>query len=323
VALASGSVVLGLAAGCSTGDRNAAAPARTETVIRTVTKAAAAAPPPHRRPALPISPSYATYTGTYFKLDYPDTWDVEAAEVRKGGYYDTTIRSLSDPGLMIRVDVTPGASADAYTSANDVEGFLAGQPGYRRLRFAPVTFAGYDGVDWEFIVPEKGVLLHKQDTFFNDESGHGFAILTQAPAGQFARWRSAFEQVRQSLLVTPPPAEPVPSDSSATDFCASHACIDNFDNGSGYIVQCNDGMWSHSGGLQGACSYHGGESSNVYSGSSSKDYGSGSNGYDGSGSGTDLGPANGYTVTCADGSISHSGGIQGACSHHGGVAGGP
>jgi hypothetical protein len=33
----------------------------------------------------------------------------------------------------------------------------------------------------------------------------------------------------------------------------------------------------------------------------------------------DLGPGDGYTVPCADGSISHSGGIQGACSHHGGV----
>jgi hypothetical protein len=46
---------------------------------------------------------------------------------------------------------------------------------------------------------------------------------------------------------------------SGGDFCSTHACIDNFDNGSGYIVQCADGMWSHSGGLSGACSYHGGE----------------------------------------------------------------
>ena len=28
---------------------------------------------------------------------------------------------------------------------------------------------------------------------------------------------------------------------------------------------------------------------------------------------------NGYQVTCQDGTISMSGGIQGACSHHGGV----
>jgi hypothetical protein len=44
-----------------------------------------------------------------------------------------------------------------------------------------------------------------------------------------------------------------------TGFCDTHACIPNFYNGSGAIVQCNDGMWSHSGGEAGACSYHGGE----------------------------------------------------------------
>jgi hypothetical protein len=35
---------------------------------------------------------------------------------------------------------------------------------------------------------------------------------------------------------------------------------------------------------------------------------------------TVLPPGNGYPVVCNDGSISTSGGIQGACSHHGGVA---
>ncbi len=32
-----------------------------------------------------------------------------------------------------------------------------------------------------------------------------------------------------------------------------------------------------------------------------------------------FGSGNGYPVTCADGTVSDSGGIQGACSHHGGV----
>lgn len=47
----------------------------------------------------------------------------------------------------------------------------------------------------------------------------------------------------------------------ATDaeFCSSHSCIANFPNGNGYIVQCQDGGWSHSGSLSGACSDHGGE----------------------------------------------------------------
>lgn len=42
-------------------------------------------------------------------------------------------------------------------------------------------------------------------------------------------------------------------------FCSTNQCIANFPNGNGYIVQCADGEWSHSGGLSGACSDHGGE----------------------------------------------------------------
>jgi hypothetical protein len=34
--------------------------------------------------------------------------------------------------------------------------------------------------------------------------------------------------------------------------------IPNYDNGNGYPVECADGMWSQSGGIQGACSSHGG-----------------------------------------------------------------
>ncbi len=33
----------------------------------------------------------------------------------------------------------------------------------------------------------------------------------------------------------------------------------------------------------------------------------------------DFGEGNGYVVECVDGTLSDSGGIQGACSHHGGV----
>jgi hypothetical protein len=62
-----------------------------------------------------------------------------------------------------------------------------------------------------------------------------------------------------------PPAEAPGSYSHATDsqFCSSHACIPNFPNGNGYIIQCVDGEWSHSGGLSGACSDHGGEADSL------------------------------------------------------------
>jgi hypothetical protein len=51
---------------------------------------------------------------------------------------------------------------------------------------------------------------------------------------------------------------PSTSPAGSTDFCSTHACIPNYDNGTGSTVQCSDGTYSHSGGKQGACSHHGG-----------------------------------------------------------------
>lgn len=81
----------------------------------------------------------------------------------------------------------------------------------------------------------------------------------------------------------------------------------------GYPVVCADGWISHSGGIQGACSHHGGigdyaRTLELPSSSSPTQWGG------------VAGPRyNGYSIVCADGWISHSGGRQGACSRHGGV----
>ena len=49
--------------------------------------------------------------------------------------------------------------------------------------------------------------------------------------------------------------------SPPSNFCSYFACIPSFwKNTKGYVDQCIDGMYSHSGGRQGACSYHVGES---------------------------------------------------------------
>ncbi|HEY6886723.1 MAG TPA: DUF3761 domain-containing protein, partial [Solirubrobacter sp.] len=52
--------------------------------------------------------------------------------------------------------------------------------------------------------------------------------------------------------------EPGADSPSGADFCSTHVCIPNYDNGTGTTVQCADGTYSHSGGKQGACSHHGG-----------------------------------------------------------------
>jgi hypothetical protein len=43
-----------------------------------------------------------------------------------------------------------------------------------------------------------------------------------------------------------------------SSFCSTHTCIPNYDNGRGTTVMCSDGQYSQSGGIQGACSHHGG-----------------------------------------------------------------
>ncbi len=62
---------------------------------------------------------------------------------------------------------------------------------------------------------------------------------------------------------TPAPtqsAEGVGSYSHADDatFCSANQCIGSFETEPGYIVQCTDGTYSHSGGISGSCSRHGG-----------------------------------------------------------------
>jgi hypothetical protein len=53
--------------------------------------------------------------------------------------------------------------------------------------------------------------------------------------------------VRTRGSVTPPPNVP-----------PGGTTIPNYPNGHGYTVQCADGTYSQSGGIQGACSHHGG-----------------------------------------------------------------
>jgi hypothetical protein len=54
--------------------------------------------------------------------------------------------------------------------------------------------------------------------------------------------------------------------SPPSNFCSYFDCISSFwKSTNGYVDECADGMYSHSGGRQGACSYHGGELKKLYS----------------------------------------------------------
>jgi len=53
--------------------------------------------------------------------------------------------------------------------------------------------------------------------------------------------------------------------SAPSTFCSYFNCIASFwQSTNGYVIQCADGTYSHSGGVQGSCSYHGGNYRPLY-----------------------------------------------------------
>ncbi len=93
-----------------------------------------------------------------------------------------------------------------------------------------------------------------------------YLIVRTRKGGDTTSWAAypGWEYVIESGAITRYEAGTAPSyfasppSVASGDFCSTHACIDNFDEGNGYVVQCADGTWTQSGGIQGACSHHGG-----------------------------------------------------------------
>jgi hypothetical protein len=76
---------------------------------------------------------------------------------------------------------------------------LQKQPGYQQIDLSPGTFEGFSAVHWEFLDRESGVLLHKEDEVFTDSNGDSVAVLTQAPAGDYAGLAAQFASLRRTL----------------------------------------------------------------------------------------------------------------------------
>jgi hypothetical protein len=78
---------------------------------------------------------------------------------------------------------------------------------------------------------------------------------TESQADDFA----AHHQTQPGVPATAASSGDGGTATASTSFCTTHECIPSFDEGNGSIVKCEDGEWSHAGGLPGACSWHGGE----------------------------------------------------------------
>ena len=114
--------------------------------------------------------------------------------------------------------------------------------------------------------PEISPGYHQKDGIENrlhDAVCRGSVSLRAAQREIAHDWRHTFVGApsKGSPPVVPrsePPAKRPPPSGTPADFCTTHQCIPSFSEGTGTIVQCADGEWSHSGGRPGVCSRHGG-----------------------------------------------------------------
>jgi hypothetical protein len=148
--------------------------------------------------------------------------------------------------------------------------------GYEYDHLVPLELGGARN-DPRNLWPEPGGIPNPKDAIENALHAEVCEGRISLRAAQVAIARNWIHTGISVAVTTPPAPAPAPpatapappsggssegpgSASHAGDaaFCTSHSCIPSFPDGRGTIVHCADGEWSHSGGLRGVCSGHGG-----------------------------------------------------------------
>ncbi len=150
----------------------------------------------------PASGHTATFTGRVFSIKYPAGWIIQTNQKRFSWGTDTTLVSPADAHTLLRVDVSPNLKTNDPLAASQAEiNEVSHQPGYQQLGLSSNTVNGNPGERWEFLVNENGVVEHSVDQFIITPHGDGLAILTQAPASQYASLAKEFTALRQTIAV--------------------------------------------------------------------------------------------------------------------------
>ena len=179
----------------SAGATSASTPAKaggTTSASRSTTSASGSATPAHT----------ATFSGRAFSIKYPAGWIIQTNEKRYPWGTDTTVVSPTNAHTLLRVDVSPNLkTSDPLTASRAEITQVSQQPGYQQLGLTSNAVNGNPGERWEFLVNENGVVEHSVDQFIITPSGDGLAILTQAPASQYASLAKEFTALRQTIAV--------------------------------------------------------------------------------------------------------------------------
>jgi hypothetical protein len=161
-----------------------------------------------------------------------------------------------DPNIRVKAATTtcPFAENVFYEYFQDTAGYVsattvrAWSPAARRF-FAvtcvgrsPIICTAGDGAEVRFPAEAMEAYDDSQAVRYASTHDTGDAVTDSTPEGSGSDGSDDFDA----------------DSDAASDFCSTHDCIPNFDEGTGSTVQCADGTWSHSGGRPGACSWHGG-----------------------------------------------------------------
>ncbi len=145
----------------------------------------------------------ATFTGTTFSIAYPMNWLPSGLQQHRSYGTDTLFVSPSNSQILLRIDVTPHLhESTPLAGAQGEITAVAAQPGYRQIALRANRFGGFPGEYWEFVDVENGATFHKADQFVLDTATRtGYAVLTQAPAADWSKWRRKFATMRRSLSI--------------------------------------------------------------------------------------------------------------------------
>lgn len=147
-----------------------------------------------------------SFTGTSLSVKYPKGWEVTSAEKDQGGLVATEIENPRAPSELVKVHVVTEGDPTPEDLLRENRDNLSGEPRYqelavRRFAFTPSDGRIYPAILWEFRVwdADRSVMLRKTDVFFTNPEGDAVAILTQAPATAYPRWRPTFDRIRSSV----------------------------------------------------------------------------------------------------------------------------
>lgn len=194
-------VAAGIVVAISIWNRNESPPVATESTFSDSAESISRSSTP---PMLPTGMS--TLNAQHFTISYPRGWVVQQLETAPAGtnYLDTSIRrTVDDPNFLIRIDMlsmpTSGSSVDQTIEA------LEEKAGFKLLARDedPLHARGgtYPAETMEFLLlnTDTGMMMRSVDTFFVDEQGRTFALLTRTPAGVWHNYEELLEEVRESI----------------------------------------------------------------------------------------------------------------------------